>query len=349
MHPPLVDPVRAPKVNRDHPLRHQADPALCGALTSLRVMSAPTCSFAIAVPQQVGPHGYDPAAVADYLRRAEELGFTGCWVSEQVVGTAPLLSPLEVLGMAAGCTRRMRLGTAALISVVRSPLHLAHSIATLDHLSGGRVELGVAGGGPRRPFAAYGMTADGYARRFTEGVELVTAALTQPAVTFHGRFYEVDQLPVEPKPVQRPRPPLWIGGGHPAAVRRAVRLGDGFFGAGSTTTEAFAQQVGVAREALRAAGREADGFRIAKRVYVAVDDDPAAARARMGAALDGLYGWFGLRDLAGVAVTGTPQQCADGLRAVSAAGAELVLLDPVDGSPAVLERLAGEVLPAVLR
>ena len=305
------------------------------------------CEFAIAVPQHVGPDGYDAARVGDYLRRAEELGFTGCWVSEQVVGTAPLLSPLEVLGLAAGCTRRMRLGTAALISVVRSPLHLAHSIATLDHLSGGRVELGVAGGGPRRPFRAYGMTADGYGRRFTEGIELVTAAWTQPAVTFHGRFYEVDQLPVEPKPVQRPRPPLWIGGNHPTALGRAVRLGDGFFAAGSTTTEAFARQVGVVREELRTAGRAEDGFRIAKRVYIAVDDDPAAARARIGASLDGLYGWFGLRDLIGVAVAGTPEQCVQGLRAVLAAGAELVLLDPVDGSPAVLERLAGDVLPAL--
>jgi probable F420-dependent oxidoreductase len=304
-------------------------------------------TFAIAVPQQVGPDGRDAAAVRGYLQRAEALGFTGCWVSEQVVGTAPVLSPLEVLAVAAGCTERLRLGTAALISTVRSPLHLAHSVATLDHLSGGRVELGVATGGSRRPFPAYGATAAGYLQRFEEGIAVIDAAWRQDRVEFHGRFFSVDGLPVEPKPVQRPRPPLWLGGGHPDAVRRAVRLGDGFFGAGSATTEAFAGQVEVARTALRDAGRADAGFRIAKRVYIAVDDDPARARARIGAALDGLYGWFGLPDLTPVAVFGTPADCAAGLRAVRDAGAELVLLDPIDGSPEQLERLAGEVVPAV--
>jgi probable F420-dependent oxidoreductase len=310
-------------------------------------VSTPEPAFAIAVPQHVGSRGFDVDAVRAYLQRAEELGFTGCWVSEQVVGTAPLLSPLETLTLAATCTTRMRLGTAALISVVHSPLHLAHSIATLDHISGGRVELGVAGGGPRRPFPAYGMSADGYARRFTEGIELIKAAWEQGEVTFHGRFYEVDRLPVEPKPVQRPRPPLWLGGNRPAALRRVVRLADGFFGAGSTGTEAFARQVETVRAEVRAAGRDPGGFPIAKRVYIAVDDDAEAARTRNGAALDGLYGWFGLRDLTAVAVAGTPQQCAAGLRAVRAAGAGLVLLDPVDSSPAHLERLAADVLPAV--
>lgn len=304
-------------------------------------------SFAIAVPQQAGPHGYDPDAVRTYLQRAEALPFDGCWVSEQVVGTAPLLAPLEVLGMAAGCTRRLRLGTAAVISTVHSPLHLAHSVATLDHLSGGRVELGVAGGGPRRPFAAYGSTGHGYAQRFTEGVELVRAAWTQRPVRFHGRYYQVDDLPVEPKPVQRPHPPLWVGGSHPDAVRRAVRLAGGFFGAGSTTTAAFAAQVGVVRGALREAGRDPAGFRIAKRVYLRVDDDAGLARERIGTALDGLYHWFGLRDLDAVAVAGTPAQCAAGLREVVDAGAGLLLLDPVDGSVEQLERLAAEVLPAV--
>jgi probable F420-dependent oxidoreductase len=307
-----------------------------------------TTSFGIAIPQQVGPRGFDPAALRAYVQRAEELGFASGWVSEQVVGTAPLLSPLEVLALVAGATGRLRLGTAALISTVHSPLHLAHAVATLDHLSGGRVELGVAGGGPRRPFAAYGTTAEGWVSRFEEGLALVLAAWKQGAATFEGRWFQVPGLPVEPKPVQRPHPPLWVGGGHPSAVRRAVRWADGFFGAGSTTTAAFAQQVEVARAALAESGRDPAGFRIAKRVYLAVDDDPERARARVGAGLDGLYGWFGLPDLSAVAVAGTPADCVEGIRVVVDAGAELVLLDPLDGDPAVLERLAGEVVPAVL-
>jgi alkanesulfonate monooxygenase SsuD/methylene tetrahydromethanopterin reductase-like flavin-dependent oxidoreductase (luciferase family) len=295
-------------------------------------------SFAIAAPQHVGPSGFDRGAFRAYLQEAEALGFTGAWVGEQVVGTAPTLAPLEVLALAAGCTDTLRLGTAALISTVWSPLHLAHAVATLDHLSGGRVDLGVAGGGPRRPFAAYGLTADGWAQRYAEGVELILAAWTQPEVTVHGRWFRADGLPVEPKPVQRPHPPLWLGGNAPSAVRRAVRLADGFFGAGSTTTAAFAEQVAVARAALEDAGR--GSFRIAKRVYVAVDDDAERARSRVSAGLDRLYGWFGLPDLLPVAVAGTPEDCVAGLRAVVEAGAELILLDPIDDDPAVLRRLA---------
>jgi alkanesulfonate monooxygenase SsuD/methylene tetrahydromethanopterin reductase-like flavin-dependent oxidoreductase (luciferase family) len=191
------------------------------------------------------------------------------------------------------------------------------------------------------------MSADGWAGRFAEGVELVLAAWGQPMVTFHGRWFQLDGLPVEPKPVQRPHPPLWVGGNHPSAIRRAVRLADGFFGAGSTTTRAFAEQVAVARAALAAAGRDQAGFRIAKRVYLAVDDDPQRARATVRAGLDNLYGWFGLPDLSPVAVAGTPADCAAGIREIVDAGAELVVLDPMAGDLAILERLVDEVVPAV--
>jgi alkanesulfonate monooxygenase SsuD/methylene tetrahydromethanopterin reductase-like flavin-dependent oxidoreductase (luciferase family) len=300
-------------------------------------------SFAIAAPQHVPPSGFVLGAFRDYLQEAESLGFAGAWVGEQVIGTAPTLAPLEVLALASGCTESLRLGTAALISTVHSPLHLAQAVASLDHLSGGRVELGVAGGGYRRPFAAFGVTAEGWARRYAEGIELIRAAWTQKEVSFDGRWFQADGLPVEPKPVQRPHPPLWMGGNAPSAVRRAVRMADGFFGAGSTTTAAFADQVAVARTALEGADRKKASFRIAKRIYIAVDDEADLAWSRVLAGLDRLYGWFGLTDLSSVAVAGTPQDCVAGIRAVIEAGAQLVLLDPIDDDPVVLRRLAAVV------
>ena len=116
------------------------------------------------------PDGRDAAAVRGYLQRAEALGFTGCWVSEQVVGTAPVLSPLEVLAVAAGCTERVRArAPPALISTVRSPLHLAR---LGGHPRPPQRRAGRAGRGhrrARRPFPAYGATAAGYLQRFEEG------------------------------------------------------------------------------------------------------------------------------------------------------------------------------------
>jgi alkanesulfonate monooxygenase SsuD/methylene tetrahydromethanopterin reductase-like flavin-dependent oxidoreductase (luciferase family) len=148
---------------------------------------------------------------------------------------------------------------------------------------------------------------------------------------------------MEPKPVQRPYPPLWFGGNHPNALRRAVRHGDGFFGAGSTTTERFAEQVRTVREALAEQGRDPAGFPIAKRVYIAVDDDAERARNTIAAGLTRHYG--GRTDLAPVAVAGTPQECVRGLREVADAGAELILLNPLSDDAAQLERLAAEVVP----
>jgi alkanesulfonate monooxygenase SsuD/methylene tetrahydromethanopterin reductase-like flavin-dependent oxidoreductase (luciferase family) len=147
---------------------------------------------------------------------------------------------------------------------------------------------------------------------------------------------------MEPKPFQKPHPPIWFGGGHPAALRRAVRNGDAFMGAGSTTTAAFAEQVTVVRAELAEAARQS--FPIAKRVYITVDDDVARARERVAAGLERIYGDFGRR-LTAVAVSGTPKDCVDGLRDVANAGAEMIVLNPVDDESKQMERLAGDVIP----
>jgi probable F420-dependent oxidoreductase len=303
--------------------------------------------FSICIPQLVPGGRFDPAALAPYLARAEALGFEGAWTFEMVYGPAPVLGPLETMAFAAACSTRLRLGCSVLITTLHSPVHLAKSVTTLDHLSGGRVEVGVGTGG-RRPFSPFAVDPESYVARFTEGLRIMKALWTEPEVHFDGRFWQLAGLAQEPKPVQRPAPPLWFGGSHPAALRRAVRLGDGFFGAGSQTTAQFAEQVPLVRRALEEAGRD-DGFRIAKRVYVAVDDDPGRARERMAAALHDLYAVFGAGDLSPVAVTGRPADCVAGLQAVADAGAEMILLHPLFDEADQMERLAAEVMPSVSR
>ena len=298
--------------------------------------------FSIAIPQQAIGGRFDPEALSGYLTRAEALGFDGAWTMEQVLSPTPVLGPLETLAFAAASTSTLRLGCAVLISTLHSPVHLAKSVTTLDHLSGGRIEVGVGSGG-RRAFSAFGVDPESYLARFTEGLALMKALWTEPEVHFDGRFWQLAGAAQEPKPVQRPAPPLWFGGSHPSALRRAVRLGDGFFGAGSQTTAQFAEQVPVVRRALAEEGRS--DFRIAKRVYIAVDDDPARAHGRMAAALRAFYAAFAEGDLSPVAVTGRPDQCVDGLRAVADAGAEMILLNPLFDEADQMERLAADVMP----
>lgn len=304
-------------------------------------------SFAIAIPQ-FDYDGFDGAGLRGFLARAEELGFEGGWLLEQIIGPAPLLAPLELLAYCAACTERLRLGVAVLVTSLHDPLQLASAVTAVDRLSHGRLDVGVAPGGGRRKFAAFGVDKDTFISYFTEGLELMKAAWSdQPRVTFHGRFREVDDLPIQPKPVQRPHPPIWFGGLAPKALARAVRHGDSFLGAGSSTTEAFAGAVTVVGRELDEQQKDPAKFTIGKRVYLMVDDDAARARERVLDGLGRIYGRMpGVQD---VPVSGTPDDVVRGLREVIDAGAQMVLLNPVGTDAAEnheqMERLAAEVIP----
>jgi probable F420-dependent oxidoreductase len=300
--------------------------------------------FAIAIPQFYADGEFDPASFREYLARAEELGFDSAWTQESVLGSGPQLSPIEAMTYAAACTERMRLGCVVFVSTLHSPVHLAKSLSTLDQLSRGRIEVGVGTGGRGRPFGAFGVDPSRYVARFTEGVNLMKALWTEPRVTFHGEFWQLENAPMEPKPFQKPYPRLWFGAASEPALRRAVRMGDGFFGAGSSTTARFAEQVQIVRDALADAGRPADGFPIAKRLYVAVDEDAERARARTNAALEGIYGQR-VPAIEAAAFAGTVADCVREVNQVAAAGAELILFTALFDQREQMERLAAEVLP----
>jgi probable F420-dependent oxidoreductase len=257
----------------------------------------------------------------------------------------PILGPIETMAYAAACTQRLRLGCAVFVTPLHSPVHLAKSISTLDQLSRGRLEVGVGTGAEGRMFSAFGVDPQTLVTRFTEGLELMNALLTEPEVTFNGRFWQLQAAAMEPKPFQKPRPPIWFGANQRLALRRAVRHGDGFFGGGSTTTARFAEQVQIVREALAEAGRDPARFPIAKRVYIAVDDDAERARPLVAASLERIYGPQVGPRLLPVAVYGPPQACVRGLREVAEAGAELILLTAFAEPAEQMERLAAEVVP----
>jgi probable F420-dependent oxidoreductase len=300
--------------------------------------------FAISIPQFYRDGEFDPDAFRGYFARVEELGFDSAWAQENVLSASPQLGPIETMTYAAACTRRMRLGCVVFVSTLHSPVHLAKSLSTLDQLSQGRVDVGVGTGGPARPFAAFGVDGQRYVARFTEGLALMKALWTQPLVTFDGEFWQLEDAAMEPKPVQKPHPPVWIGANGPTALRRAVRLGDGFFGAGSTPTARFAEQVEIVRAALAESGRDPGGFPIAKRVYIDVDDGGARARDRVNAAMERLYGRR-VPDIEAAAIAGTPADCAAEVARVAAAGAELILFTTLSEQAAQAERLAAEVIP----
>jgi alkanesulfonate monooxygenase SsuD/methylene tetrahydromethanopterin reductase-like flavin-dependent oxidoreductase (luciferase family) len=185
---------------------------------------------------------------------------------------------------------------------------------------------------------------DRYIATFSEGLALMKRLWTEPSVTFDGEFWQLKNAGMQPKPFQKPYPPIWFGGSGPAALRRAVRSGDGFFGAGSTPTQKFADQVRLVRQELAKAGKPATGFPVAKRVYIAIDEDAGRARRQVNAALERLYGHLS-GDVEAAAVAGTTEDCVRELRQVAAAGAELILFTPLFEQGEHAELLASAVMP----
>ncbi len=302
--------------------------------------------FAISLPQYAPEGRFDEAAFRSHLARVEELEvFESGWVQEQVLGGAGVLAALQTLTYAAACTQRLRLGCAVFVLPLHNPLHLAKAISSLDCLSHGRVEVGFATGGTGRPFAAFGVDPDRPVARFNEALALMKSCWTDAEIDLDGSFWTLHGARMEPKPVQKPHPPVWFGGNAPAGMRRAARHGDGFMGAGSQSTARYAEQVAMVKEELAALDRDPGSFRFGKRVYIHVEDDPAAAQRRLDESLKHHYGGGEWTEQM---VTGTAEQCIAGLRAVEDAGAELVLLNPLTDDQQQLERLAGEVIPALL-
>jgi probable F420-dependent oxidoreductase len=301
--------------------------------------------FAISIPQYARESRFDGGAFRSYLRRVEELGlFESGWTQELVIGAAGSLAPLQTLTYAAACTERLRLGCAVFVLPLHNPVHLAKAISSLDCLSHGRVEVGVATGGRERPFGAFGVDGHRPVARFNEALALMKACWTEHEINFDGRLWKLRGASMEPKPVQKPYPPVWFGGSVSAGMRRAVRHGDGFMGAGSQTIAQFAAQVKVVREELSVQGRSPDTFRIGKRVYVHVEDDALRGRQLLEDALTRHYGGGSWSEHV---LAGPAEACTAGIRAVADAGAELILLNPLVDDAHQLERLSAEVIPAL--
>jgi probable F420-dependent oxidoreductase len=287
--------------------------------------------------------GDDPRAVAAYAVRAEALGFAGLWTLDSALGGPtghmPLLDGMHLLSHVAAVTSELRLGVAVVVMSRRNPALLAREAATIDRLSGGRLTLGVGLGAPETErVTQLGFAVDRRVRRLVEGVGVMRELWAREEASFDGEIYAFSGARVEPKPVQRPGVPIWFGAAREPALRRAVRIGDGWIGSGSSSPDDFAAQAAIVRQALEDEGRDAARFPIAKRVYVAVEDSVEVGTSRLGAIIDGMYGASGLG--ARVSVAGPAEHVAEVLRGMVEAGAHELVLTPMYGHLAQLEALA---------
>lgn len=276
------------------------------------------------------------AVVRQVAQRAEALGFSELWVTNNTLDHAGCFDSLTLLTYAAAITQRIRVGVSVLVLPLYHPIHVAHQVATLDYLSGGRAILGVGLG--REHYAAFQIPRERRVRRFLEQVELMKALWTQPKVTYRGEIFHLDDGEMGPKPIQQPHPPVWLGGGHPNALRRAATVADGWMGAGGSSTAAFANSVPLIRAALEKAGRDPAAFPISKRVFMSVHERSDVAQAEVNRWFSSVYRNPELTTTAGV--YGTPEQVREQLEALVAMGANHLLLNPVTRYPEQVEALA---------
>ena len=222
-----------------------------------------------------------PEQMAPLAKRAEDVGFESVWVPEHLVlpprfasrypysadgvppirPDSPLLDPLMVLAHIGATTARIRLGTNVYLPALRHPLVVARMVTTLDVLCGGRVILGVGAGWLAEEFAAVGIDFATRGARMRESIRVLRELWTAEEPKFRGRFFEFAPVRFEPKPVQKPHPPIVFGGETETALERAAALGDGWYGVGHTP-ETAAPQVRRLQALLESIGRASDGFEI---------------------------------------------------------------------------------------
>jgi probable F420-dependent oxidoreductase len=291
--------------------------------------------FGMSLPHR-SPDRIGMEVVRTVATRADALGFRDLWVTENTLDHVSSFDPIVVLTYAAAVTSRIGLGASVLVLPVHDPRMVAHQWASLDYLSNGRALMGVGIGRPFH-FQEFQVPEEGRVARFREQIELIRTLWSQEKVTHHGRFYDLTDAKLGIQPVQKPLP-IWMGVGHPNAIRRAAGLADGWMGAGGSTTDDFRRAVPLLRESLEKAGRDPDKFPISKRIFIAVDDNPEIARAELHRWYSEVYHNPAGTDSSGI--HGTPGQVRERLSEMIGTGANHLLLNPVSRHAQQLEALA---------
>lgn len=281
------------------------------------------------------------AAVAEVERRHPSI--VAIWTSDRVFGPVPTLEPMSLLAALAASTTRVTLGTAVVVLPARNPVALARAAATVDHLSGGRLVLGLgAGSGP--DLAAGGFPLRDWGPSYEQAVVTLLELLGGACTTTKTSACRLDDAVVRPSPVQAPLP-LWLSGHAVPALDRAARLAVGWVGSGSAGLDRFERGVKRLQQGLDAQERPRLGFTVAKRVYIHLEADDGD---------DVIEPWS--RRLFGdpsvgrrIVVAGSPQRCLDELERLARAGAQHLILDPVVWTPSVIDAIVESVVEPLLR
>jgi probable F420-dependent oxidoreductase len=291
--------------------------------------------------------------IFDLAERAEALGFDSVWVGDSVLAR-PRFEALTTLAAVAARTKRVRLGTAVLLPVLRQPVVLANQVANLDLVANGRLILGVGIGGNNptvaREFAACGVPIARRVGMFEETITLMRRLWTEPEVTFEGRYFQLQSVRLGLRPMQQSGVPLWLAGSGDNALRRVLRLGDGWLPI-SSSPQAFSADWQRLQALGQDMGRDAHNLHRCLYATLNVNADVAQAQRELRAFIESYYSIpYEVQATRNGLCAGSAEQCIAWLKEFIAAGAQTIVVR--FGSPdqaGQLARFASEVLPQMQR
>lgn len=290
------------------------------------------------------PHFRQVASVEALQRvakEAEDMGYDSLWVTDHILLPkqyherfgVEMLEMVPVLGYLAAVTRRVRLGTSVIILAHRNPIFMAKALATVDVLSGGRLIVGAAAGWCKEEFEFLGIPFEQRGDISDETLRIFKVLWTEDDPQFEGKFWRFSNTRAEPKPIQKPHPPIWVGGNSRRALRRAVELGDGWHPTRPTPQDIINARPLLQRLAEQR-GRRLDNFPIFVRQPLKFTDAPSERHPLIG----------------------TVDSIRKGIEAFQKAGATGFMLDTfysvpelanetLDSMLKTMERFAREVMP----
>jgi alkanesulfonate monooxygenase SsuD/methylene tetrahydromethanopterin reductase-like flavin-dependent oxidoreductase (luciferase family) len=299
-------------------------------------------------------HGYQ--GFIDYIVEADRLGYHSLFIVEHhFTGQGQVSASMTLLAYLAAKTRRIRLGTAVVVLPWHNPVLVAEQAATLDLLSGGRFDFGVGKGYRKGEFEGFCIPIEEATERFDEATEVIRKAwTTEGRFTHRGKHWRYDDIVVEPEPLTRPHPPLWLAAGSPESIRRAAREGYNLLLDQLASVQQVIDRVGLFREECQRVGRAYDPMMIgvarALQMFFAEEERAAAiaTRKRVVGAIGDLARGERPRSIEedDAPLLGAPAEVVARLKRLEAGGVRHILMADPNATPASLRAFAEHVMPA---
>ena len=312
-------------------------------------MAKTATTFGIAMRNfQTHPEIPDAAQLLDFAVRSEELGFESVWVWDHILlgvePCFPIIDSVILLTAVAARTSTIKLGTGVLVLPMRNPVVLAKQLVSIDHISGGRLILGVASGWYKREFDAVGADFHQRGKMMDLSLDLLDALFTEDTVTGQYGPYNLRRARMYPKPIQQPRPPLLIGGYVDRVLKRAAVKGDGWL-TYFYTPEAFTADWTKVCNFAEQAGKDPASLVSCNQLPIAVGPR-AQVEAPMNKWLQEEWDFSSWsQSTAESAIIGEPEECAEQLQAHLDTGVDRIIFVPYRYEREQVEAIARDVIP----